>query len=316
MLARFAASTATFAALGMALSAPAHAWDATPTGPVGPEKYTFAGAYAHTLLVPNAVPTGVNDFSCKPSAAHPEPVVLIEGTFGTTYSSWAYYAPELKKLGYCVFAPELPKDTDSFWKDVKNANATGPVMDAARITGEFTQKVLDSTGAKKVDMIGWSQGGVVARGYTKFFGGANKVDQIITLGATNHGTTLLGIGKLADTIHPDLPVKVGSRASDDQLVGSDYITALNAGGDTLPGIDYTVIGTQYDEVTTPWRSTFLTAGPGATVKNIRLQDGCEIMGTDHTGLPFNQRGFAYAKKALDPTDRSPLPCYPVGPFLN
>ena len=45
------------------------------------------------------------------------------------------------------------------------------------------------------------------------------------------------------------------------------MTKLNAGGDTLSGVHYTVIESQNDEVVTPYQSAFLT-GPSSQVTNI------------------------------------------------
>lgn len=56
--------------------------------------------------------------------------------------------------------------------------------------------VLAATGAEQVDLVGHSQGGLLARQYLKFNGGAAKTDHVVTLGATNHGTTMSGIGNL------------------------------------------------------------------------------------------------------------------------
>ena len=52
------------------------------------------------------------------------------------------------------------------------------------------------------------------------------------------------------------------------------ITELNHGGETFAGVDYTLIATRYDQFSTPYSATFLTAGPGARVDNVLLQDGC------------------------------------------
>ncbi|MFD8843430.1 esterase/lipase family protein [Streptomyces pseudogriseolus] len=48
--------------------------------------------------------SGWNDFTCKPSAAHPRPVVLVHGTFGNSVDNWLGLAPYLTSRGYCVFS--------------------------------------------------------------------------------------------------------------------------------------------------------------------------------------------------------------------
>ncbi|CAB4924259.1 unannotated protein [freshwater metagenome] len=98
-----------------------------------------------------------------------------------------------------------------------------------------------------------------------------------------------------------------------QVRGSEFLATLNAGGDTIPGIAYTVIATRYDEVTTPYGSTFLTAGPGATVRNITIQDGCEIDFDDHLSLSYSPRVQAYVLRALGSSVL--VPCLPRAPLL-
>ena len=58
------------------------------------------------LASPNADadPPGANDWTCRPSAAHPEPVVLVHGLAGNKNTNWQTFAPLLANNGYCVFA--------------------------------------------------------------------------------------------------------------------------------------------------------------------------------------------------------------------
>lgn len=54
---------------------------------------------------PAPVTSGLNNWLCRPSAAHPEPVVLLHGLGATWYEdTGTYIAPYLAGHGYCVFA--------------------------------------------------------------------------------------------------------------------------------------------------------------------------------------------------------------------
>src|SRR3954451_15397834 len=64
----------------------------------------YSGAYGYAHTSPTASPPGANDWSCKPTAAHPRPVVLVHGTFADMSNSWQALSPLLKNDGYCVFA--------------------------------------------------------------------------------------------------------------------------------------------------------------------------------------------------------------------
>ena len=109
----------------------------------------------------------------------------------------------------------------------------------------------------------------------------------------------IGLSDFADQAINVVGAIAGPAASD-QVIDSDLVKGLAVGGDTDPGIAYTVIGTKYDEVVTPYKTTFLTAGPGATVNNVTLQDGCGIDLSDHLSISVSPRAIGIVKNALDP----------------
>src|ERR1700688_963368 len=63
-------------------------------------------ANADTATAADTAPTssGWNNYSCKPSAAHSRPVVLVHGTFGNSVDNWLGFAPYLVSRGYCVYS--------------------------------------------------------------------------------------------------------------------------------------------------------------------------------------------------------------------
>ena len=47
---------------------------------------------------------GANDWKCKPSTQHPEPVILVHGFMANAANNWQTFSPLLHNQGYCVFA--------------------------------------------------------------------------------------------------------------------------------------------------------------------------------------------------------------------
>ncbi|MYZ34256.1 MULTISPECIES: alpha/beta fold hydrolase [unclassified Streptomyces] len=279
---------------------------ATPAVAVTPTAATSVPTAAVTTSTAvSASSSGWNDYSCKPSTAHPRPVVLVHGTFANAVDNWLGLAPYLVNRGYCVFSldyGQLP--------GVPLLYGLGPIDVSAGQLAAYVDKVLAATGAAKVDIVGHSQGGMMPRHYLKFLGGAAKVNALVGLAPDNHGTTLLGLTGLL-RYFPGIGDLLNERtpALADQVAGSAFLTKLNAGGDTVPGVRYTVIATRYDEIVTPYRSQFLS---GPDVRNVLLQDLCPLDFSQHAAIGLIDRiAFHEVTNALDPAHATPTTCASV-----
>ncbi len=219
--------------------------------------------------------TGANDWSCTPSRAHPSPVVVVHGTFGDSQNLLRRLTWSIHRAGYCVFALDYGN------------RATAPIQRSAAQLKAFVDRVLKATGARKVSMVGHSQGGMMPRYYIKFLGGASKVDDLVGLAPSNHGTSnplLLtpGLGHLCP-------------ACLQQQTGSRFLRHLNAGDETPGPVSYTNIVTRYDEVVLPYTSGYLS---GARTTNIRLQSRCRFDVSDHLLIPLDGPAIRIALNAL------------------
>ncbi|MGW7404623.1 esterase/lipase family protein [Streptomyces sp. NPDC054833] len=266
---------------------------------------TVAAVPAATAHASTAPTSGWNDYSCKPSASHPRPVVLVHGTLGNSIDNWLSLAPYLKDRGYCVFSLDYGQ-----LSGVPLFHGLGPIDKSAQQLSDYVDKVLSATGATKADLVGHSQGGMMPRYYLKFLGGAAKVNALVGLAPDNHGTNLNGLTNLL----PYFPgaedlIKATTPGLADQIAGSDFLTTLNAGGDTVPGVHYTVIATKYDEVATPWRSQYLS---GSDVNNVLLQDLCPLDLSEHVAIGlFDRIAFHEVANALDPAHATATTCASV-----
>jgi triacylglycerol esterase/lipase EstA (alpha/beta hydrolase family) len=274
-----------------------------------PVVYNGLAGYARASST--ASPPGANNWSCHPTAAHPRPVVLVHGTFGDMSDSWRALSPLLYDHGYCVFALNYGSYAGS---GALGVYATGAIATSAGQLRSFVNRVLSATGARQVDIVGHSQGGMMPRYYLRFLGGAATVHTLVGLAPSNHGTTLNGLTTLAKHL-PGASTFLGllCPACRQQLRGSSFLTSLNAGSTTVPGVSYTVIQSRYDEVVTPYTSAFLS-GPGVT--NLTLQDQCPLDLSDHLEIAADPVALADALNALDPAAPVRVPCLPVLPITG
>lgn len=249
----------------------------------------FLGLAAPAAAAPS--PPGANDWNCRPDRAHHNPVVLVHGTAENRFDNWLYESPRIKAAGYCVFALDYGAYNGS---QVPGIFGLGPIAKSASELSAFVDRVLGATHAKQVDMVGHSQGGMMPRQYLKFLGGTKKVDDLIGLVPSNHGTD----NPLAPPLGLTCPACV------EQVTNSPFLRRLNAGDETPGRVSYTVITTTHDEVVTPYTSALLK--PGQRTTNLVVQSRCPGDLSDHLALPYDTVALQYVLDAL----RRPGPASP------
>lgn len=231
-------------------------------------------------------PPGANDPSCRPSEEHPEPVVLVPGTFETMERNFINLAPMLKEKGYCVYSLN--------YGYTGSVPASGPIENSAAELKTFIDNVLELTGAQKVSIVGHSQGGMMPRYYMKFLGGAEKVEDLIGLVPSNHGTEgVAGLTELTST-GADL---ASCKACQQQAAGSEFLTNLNEGDETPGDVSYTVVTTRNDEIVVPFTSAFLS-GEKEKVTNVTIQDYYPYDQIEHQNIAQDPLAFNFVFDAL------------------
>ncbi|MFD3516034.1 esterase/lipase family protein [Streptomyces sp. NPDC058657] len=189
-------------------------------------------AFVSLLPVPAAA-TGV-----RSTAARPDPVVFVHG-WNSDGSTWQTMAGRFRSDGW-------PSGRLDQWTyDTTQSNATTAAQLAEQI-----QRVLDRTGATKVDVVAHSMGSLSSRYYLKNLKGASKVDAWVSLAGPNHGTA---------TAH-----WCGGASCVEMRPGSGFLRALNSGDETPGSTRYATWASPCDNVINPRDSVVLTGAVNHT----------------------------------------------------
>lgn len=281
-----------------------------------PENFNFFGGIPQELQHPGSSLPGSNDFSCKPTAAHPRPVVLVHGTGGAKTTNWGAYVPMLKNRGYCVFALTYGALKGWPWPFTAVGGMDFQQVSAAQLA-KFVNRVLKATGAKTVDLIGHSQGTYMPTYYLKYYGGASKVTKYVSLAPLWRGTGSLNpvMNKLGEAIGAvPMPMCIGCGA---MLPGSPFNKKIWKGGSPyVKGVSYTNIMTRFDELVVPFTAGYVKGRKGEDVTNIVVQDTCSRDFSDHLAIAGSRRAAYFALNALDPEHPVKVPCVFVPPFTG
>lgn len=258
--------------------------DGIPRNGDGPATSFFPHANFYSIFNPGTNPQGANDFSCTPKPGQ-LPLILLAGTGEDAYKVWGEWAPKFKALGYCVFTPNL-NNADGAESQV----FTGDIIGSAEAFATYVQMVLKATGAKKVDVIGHSQGaGMLPLAYIKWFDGNKYMNKLIGLCPGNHGTGGGGYYQtgLGEKVDPLLKKK-NMQGWTMQFNGNAFVEQLDANNIDFGDTQYIVVMTKYDEIITPYTSGIIT---NPKVKHVVMQDICANDYSDHIAFTYNPNAY-------------------------
>ncbi|HEY8490833.1 MAG TPA: triacylglycerol lipase [Dehalococcoidia bacterium] len=168
-------------------------------------------------------------------ATHVDPILFVHGFSGSA-SNWDTMISRFRSDGW---------ESDRLFAityDSSRSNA-----EIAQTVKNAVDQIRAQTGAAKVDIITHSMGGLSSRYYLKFLGGQDVVDEWVSLGGPNHGTTSAYFCSTISCV--------------EMRPGSSFLTNLNAGDETPGAVRYGTWWSPCDTVINPDDSVILS---GAT----------------------------------------------------
>jgi len=188
------------------------------------------------------------------AVAH-DPILFVHGWNGSE-SNWSTMISNFEREGWT--RAELNN-----WRYNTSQSNVRTASEVARKVEEIRSR----TGAAKVDIIAHSMGSLNTRYYLKNLRGTEFVDDWVSLGGPNHGTTVANLCFETSCI--------------EMRVGSSFLRALNEGDETPGTTNYGTWWSSCDEFINPDESVLLT---GAT----NTAAGC----VGHIALVSNSTVFA------------------------
>jgi pimeloyl-ACP methyl ester carboxylesterase len=176
-----------------------------------------------------------------PKAVDPaRPLVVILHGVDMTAADMAGIDAQLAAAGYQAADFDYPPD--------------GPIADDVALLAKHLSAVRQAFPTLTVDMVAFSMGGLVARGYVEGDGYAGGVDRLVMIATPNHGTAWADyevLAKARDVAeqatgrdgrwHPTWLITGGlCEAGRDMTPGSKFLTELN-GRPRRAGVRYTIV---------------------------------------------------------------------------
>ena len=155
------------------------------------------------------------------------------------------------------------------WTDAEILRFTYNSSQSNAVTAQLIKTKVDSilalTGAAKVDIITHSMGTLSARYYIKYLGGENKVDALVALGGTNHGTLTASFCSQTSCV--------------EMRYLSKFVNSLNSGDESWGPPRYATWWTSCDEVIYPQQSAVISGAVNtktACMKHSQLKEDATV----------------------------------------
>ena len=171
------------------------------------------------------------------ASAH-DPILFVHG-WNSSSSTWNTMVSRFQADGW------TSSELNNWSYNWHQSNATTAADIQAKVNS-----ILAATGATKVDIISHSMGALSSRYYIKNLGGDQKVDDWVSLGGPNHGTSTANFCSDVSCV--------------EMRPNSTFLNALNSGDETPGAVNYGTWSSPCDEVINPHSSVALNGATNTT----------------------------------------------------
>ncbi|CCK27995.1 lipase [Streptomyces davaonensis JCM 4913] len=227
----------------------------------------------HLLLYPSGIaqerkaalpPQGSPDTHRLPTETHP-PVVLLHGFIDN-------------RSVFVLLRRSLAQHGRHRIESLNYSPLTCDIRTAAELLGRHIEEICARTGSRRVDVVGHSLGGLIARYYVQRLGGDLRVRTLVTLGTPHSGTKVVPLANAHPIVRQMRP-------------GSAVLEEL---AQPAPGCrtHFVSFWSDLDHIMDPLETACIDH-PDLLAQNVR------VSGVGHLALPVHPAVAAGIRQALD-----------------
>ncbi|UGT60996.1 esterase/lipase family protein [Nocardia asteroides] len=240
----------------------------------------------------------VNDWNCKPlpDSAFPRPIVLIHGIVGDI-EDWRAEIDDLTAQGACLFAENYGAHAATGYA----LNGLAPLAQSEDELALFVEEVRARTASARVDLVGHSEGGLLAGALSRRLG-SSDVHTVVMLAPATHGATLSGTTALlhdmgiAGAVDDMLRATVCPACADMSAPESAYRQRNSRPPLAATGVNYHILALRHDAVVSPGGTASFIDEPG--VENRYADELWPGSAFEHSTLPRQRPVVDWVRQKL------------------